>query len=153
MSPKHPSGATSARDSQFWRLSSALHSMYASIDRDLCGSRGSSFIPEQMERSSQSQLLSIKLWSSAEAELTLNNTWLASPYTLPAGAHMRIWVQTGLLIFKRLTFISAAARIFWHGEKLKISGREPRGRCPLCWRRFVLVLWALCDLDTLQEWH
>lgn len=126
MSPKCPSDATSARDSKGWWLCSALHSMYASIDPDLCGGYGSSFIPEQMERSSQSQLLSIKIWSSAEAEPALNNTWLVFPYTLPAGAHTRIWAQTCLLIFKRLTFISAAARIFWHG--IKISGRECRKR-------------------------
>lgn len=29
--------------------------------------------------------------------------------------------------------------------------RKGEDGVPLCWRRFVLVLWALCDLDTLQE--
>lgn len=79
MSSKYPRDTTSASDSGVWQISSALHSTYASIDRDLRRSR----VVLSVQRSNQSQLLSIKLWSSAEAEPTLNNAWLASRIRSP----------------------------------------------------------------------
>lgn len=75
-------------------ISCALNSMYAGIDRVLCGGHKFAPVPEQTflrgERKHQSQPLSIKPWSSrSEADLTLNNTWLDFPYTLPTGTQKR----------------------------------------------------------------
>lgn len=153
MPPKYPSDSSSARDGKGWWHSSALHSTYAGIDGDLCGGHGCSFIPEQTERSRQSQPLSIKLWSSAEAEPILNNTWLAFRSTLPAGARRRVWVQTPLLIFKRLTFISAAAGIFWRREKLQISGISHLLECVCPCASASLWLGYVFRNDMKKQWE